>query len=355
MLAQITVFLGLIYPCIAACHVAIWHGSYSCDCRATGRPKKVSSGCTCTYSCDSGYVLSTPSDTDRYCSGRNWDDPKPSCTYSACDVRISDGSYDCGDCSTFGHPRKVASPCTCTYSCDSGYEISTPSDTDRYCSDGNWDDPKPSCTFSACPVRISHGSYDCGGCSTFGNPQKVASPCTCTYSCDSGYEMSTPGDTDRYCSSGSWDDPLPTCTYSVCSVGISHGSYDCGSCSTFGNPRKVAAPCTCTYSCDIGYELSTPSDTDRYCSGGSWDDALPSCTYSVCTVGILHGSHDCGGCSTFGNPTKVASPCTCTYTCDSGYEISTPSDIDRECSSPGNWDMAQPTCNAIRKYMKYKK
>ncbi len=65
-----------------------------------------------------------------------------------------------------------------------------------------------------------------------------------------------------------------------CPVHVSQGSFDCGSCeiSGSGSSRKVKAPCDCTYSCNAGYTLSTPSDPTRYCdSSGNWDETRPSC------------------------------------------------------------------------------
>ncbi len=141
-----------------------------------------------------------------------------------------------------------------------------------------------------------------------------------------------------------FESPPPNCL-----LNIGHGSWDCGGCSIGGQDNnRVLAPCTCTFSCNNGRFLSTPSDPTRYCDAtGTWDETKPTCTPSMCAVVIAHGSYDCGGCSTVGTGAniRVSEPCTCTFSCDSGYDMSTPSDTDRECSNTGNWDVARPTCN----------
>ncbi len=88
-LTEITLLLGLIHPCIAPwCHLAvISHGSYNCaSCSISGPPhhEKVKGPpwpCECTYSCDTGYTLSTPTNPIRRCfNSGNWDEAQPSCT-----------------------------------------------------------------------------------------------------------------------------------------------------------------------------------------------------------------------------------------------------------------------------------
>ena len=138
---------------------------------------------------------------------------------------------------------------------------------------------------------------------------------------------------------------------SPCPVAISHGTYNCGTCTINGPPNeRVTGPCDCTFTCDSGYTLSSPNNPDRRCrASGTWNHALPSCSPS-CQVTLGNGlTGTCSGCTiaSQGQNKEVVGPCTCNFACQAGYTISTPGDADRDCSASGSWDVPVPTCNAI--------
>ena len=109
---------------------------------------------------------------------------------------------------------------------------------------------------------------------------------------------------------------------------------------------------TATYTCNSGFEISG-SDTRTCQSNGEWSGSTPTC--EVKSTGILSTDIQCPALSDPDNGvvgttgTRVGD--TATYTCNSGYELST-SDT-QTCQSNGEWSGSAPTCEGIQSYSYY--
>ncbi|XP_071829906.1 uncharacterized protein [Apostichopus japonicus] len=169
---------------------------------------------------------------------------------------------------------------TCVFSCDSGYERSSGSNS-RICLQdtsvpyqGYWGGTKPQCTAVQCSISSDpHGSVS--GCSGLTVPYRE----TCVFICDVGFR--TPAGESRRTRScqadRSWSGQPFECSVQVTCPALqplTNGAYHLPTCTSAGNVYGTV----CTVNCDGGYELSGPSPVQCLDSGLWSDSRSASCT-----------------------------------------------------------------------------
>ncbi|XP_064386419.1 uncharacterized protein LOC135334961 isoform X2 [Halichondria panicea] len=279
-----------------------------------------------TYTCDTGYTINgaTPITcmSDDTSTGTWYPLPTVTCT-----------PVDCGSPPTIGNGSAGApSPDTTlggmvTYTCGSGYEVSTGVTTaTATCMANRMWETVPTCQPVDCgPPSIGNGSL---GISTPGTTLGGM----VNYTCFSGYEVSN-GVTTAMATcmaSGTWE-PVPTCVAVDCGPlnPPSNGAVDTSSGTTF--------MMTATYTCNTGYNI-VGSDTRTCGEDKTWTPDAPTCTPVDCgPLTVPTGQVSTSSGTTFMN--------TATYTCDHGYTLNGTS--DRICQANGTWSLAAPTCDLV--------
>ncbi|NXA34139.1 LYAM3 protein, partial [Eudromia elegans] len=270
-------------------------------------------GSTCTFSCRSGFELMGTASRECMATG-TWSGDPPHCEATRCPTLIAPSMGDVA-CS---HPHgNFSFGSTCTFSCRSGFELM--GTASRECTaTGTWSGDPPHCEAIRCPAVAvpSMGHAACShphGNFSFGS--------TCTFSCQSGFELT--GTTSRECTAtGTWSGDPPHCEGRGCSH--PHGNFSFGS--------------TCTFSCRSGFELT--GTASRECTAtGTWSGDPPHCeaircpTVAAPSMGHAACSHPHGNFS-FGS--------TCTFSCQSGFELM--GTTSRECTAMGTWSGDPPHC-----------
>ncbi|XP_053383373.1 uncharacterized protein LOC123564671 [Mercenaria mercenaria] len=154
-----------------------------------------------------------------------------------------------------------------------------------------------------------------------------------TYTCNLGFNH-TSGDLVRTCNdTGYWTNTLPVCTVAAClPENITDGKYDPDDLTTeFG--------ATITYSCDLGYYMST-GDANRTClTNGGWTSTLPSCSLVRCDLPetVQHSSYTPPSVVKFDYNTDI------TYSCDLAYNH-TDGNLTRTCKEDFSWSGNEPNC-----------
>ena len=281
----------------------------------------ISEGNNCNYQCPSGYwgsasvnphtcssgtlsggvciVLSCPygnriTNSDTVCSGSTGDTCEYTCqsgyvaggTHTCASARtFTGGSCDAADCSTGLTIAGSDSTCSgaagavCSYTCRAGY---TKGGTHMCRTYGAFYGGY--CTAAACNAGLTIDNSDttCGG---YTDDQ-------CTFSCQAGYVV-TGTHTCRY--TGSFTGG--TCVAQPCTSGLTISGYT-GTCS--GSTGDV-----CSYTCRAGFDQggTHTCGTDQVFSGGA-------CTAQPCTSGFTLANSDttCSG----------ATEDECSYTCQAG-------------------------------------
>jgi len=197
-------------------------------------------------------------------------------------------------------------------------------------------------------------------CPAFGEFKNGKAICTntniahseCAFECDKGFVLI--GDDSSHCEPdchgfdcvpslvGEWEHPIPTCQAVTCTepTNLRNGGVTCSNGNLLGS--------TCTYSCDDGYTLSPPAYDQITCESargrrgvkGAWDRKAPICRkLAVCTEpGIPYrGGRLCNG-------QKMYEGTTCTYSCESGYQLQHSEDKEHTCKQDGEWDHTTPCC-----------
>uniref|UniRef100_UPI0037E95A5D P-selectin-like n=1 Tax=Semicossyphus pulcher TaxID=241346 RepID=UPI0037E95A5D len=160
----------------------------------------------------------------------------------------------------------------------------------------------------------------------------------CQYSCEEGYELSTPGPL-TCTASGQWSEQPPTCEMVQCKKlsPPARGSMTCSSASSYQS--------TCVFTCDEGYILSGSSSSNLQCEAtGHWNDSEPACVAVQCPAlqepenGVVLCGDDVNKKFSYGN--------TCSFSCDSGYNLVGPGEVT--CTSAAEWSERMPRCEAVR-------
>ncbi|XP_066295771.1 IgGFc-binding protein-like [Branchiostoma lanceolatum] len=114
-----------------------------------------------------------------------------------------------------------------------------------------------------------------------------------------------------------------------------HGSMTCDSGSSFRFPEA------CNFTCDPGYELTSPRSRERRCqTNATWSGNEAVCIGVQCSAlsTPANGGMACDNGSSFRHPEN------CSFTCDPGYELSGSS--RRTCQADGTWSGSDVTCIA---------
>ncbi|XP_019614031.1 PREDICTED: P-selectin-like [Branchiostoma belcheri] len=169
------------------------------------------------------------------------------------------GRMTCGSGYYFRYPE------VCNFTCDWGYELTTPaSSRERRCqTDATWSGNDAVCIGVQCPPlsRPTNGGMSCNNGSSFRYPE------TCSFACNSGYRLS--GSSGRTCQADStWTGSAAGCIVE---------------CPALTSPQNGRVDCTdrlvndrCTFSCNHGYHLLGSSQV--VCgSDGQWTGTVPTC------------------------------------------------------------------------------
>ncbi|XP_008291467.1 E-selectin [Stegastes partitus] len=225
---------------------------------------------------------------------------------------------------------------SCRYSCEDGYQLSTPRPL-RCTASETWSEQPPTCDLVQCEklLQPESGSMKCSdplGPSSFKS--------TCVFTCDEGYELTDSSSSTLQCeASGSWNASQPVCAAVQCPElrHLDNGAVRCGDDAdtrfSYGN--------TCSFSCDSGYRLVGPSRA-TCTSAAKWSEQVPRCEAVTCQnpEGEAHLLTRCS------EPLSDLRPnSTCSFTCEAGFELQGAQ--TSQCSADGRWTTAVPTCRAI--------
>ncbi|XP_052281318.1 sushi, von Willebrand factor type A, EGF and pentraxin domain-containing protein 1-like [Dreissena polymorpha] len=286
-------------------------GSWSLSaptCTCIGPPSVVngnvtSDGSKATYMCHIGYSISGVSTRTCSSTGSGWSDTDPTCTTCATLPSPTGGSVLM---TSDGLNTKA------TYSCLTGYTLNGISPiTCR--SDGTWNFQPPTC--AKCPDLVDPSS----GTVIVNSSGGVT---TASFSCATGYYIS--GASQLTCKTdGNWDKSAPTCKCNF-PLAIANGGV-----SVSDSAGATAA----AYRCDRGYSLSGLNSRLCMSDGSGWQGADPSCT--VCQTLPVAGT----GTITY---TTNGTHTIASFRCDSGSTLKGTSELT--CQSNGQWNSSPPTC-----------
>ncbi|KAI8491499.1 hypothetical protein Bbelb_306990 [Branchiostoma belcheri] len=297
---------------------------------------------SCRLTCESGYKVGNEQDLHLHslhsftcmASGQ-WND-RPRCVPSDyCRLGLHDCHPEHGICDLMGHQ---------TFRCRC--RVGTVGDGRR-------------CERTSCPpFPVAEPENGYFGCSIPASPAAdfCQSPnstaaeyeVVCLLHCNPGYDRLIYA--EYSCGhDGNWTIPLDTNTtgtipcLAVKCPNISsplHGAMTCDSGYYFRYPE------VCNFTCDRGYELTTPtSSSERRCQ----TDATWSGNDAVC-IGVKcpdlsvppNGRMTC-------NTSSLRYPdSTCTFSCNNGYELATPIMPVRHCQANATWSGDDATCIGVR-------
>lgn len=213
---------------------------------------------------------------------------------------------------------------TITYKCNTGYELSS-GDLVRTCKEGkNWDGNPPVCTKVTCssPSAVAFATISVQTGSKYLD--------TITYTCNTGYELAS-GNLVRICKADkNWDDS-PVCSKVTC-PNPSAASFASVSAQTGSKYLD-----TITYTCNIGYELSSGNLVRNCKEDKNWDGSPPLCTKVTCQ------NLSPVAFTTISSQTGTKYLDTLTYTCNTGFEL-TSGNLVRTCKENKNWSGNPPVC-----------
>ncbi|XP_076807337.1 sushi, von Willebrand factor type A, EGF and pentraxin domain-containing protein 1-like [Clavelina lepadiformis] len=260
-------------------------------------------GSRCTVTCHVGYRREGPAST-RCTADADWSPTLGYCEKVECPVISApdNGLVTCTDVNRFES--------VCSFRCDLGYER-IGSDSATCQADQTYTKPVPTCREILCPfgfTELAHGQTICT------NSNKFAS--RCSYECDAGYELTSSSVSAATCQSDyKWDTKTePRCIKSRCSQAdptllraLEHGSIICTDENRFQSE--------CTLTCNVGYELTGGTGTTQCLSDKMWSTESGFCQKITCPAFEApdNGVVFCSEANRYLS--------TCTFSCDSGYEL----------------------------------
>ncbi|NWX99098.1 LYAM3 protein, partial [Nothoprocta ornata] len=283
-------------------------------------------GSTCSFSCQTGFVLTGTPSSECTDTGE-WSGEPPQCEAAKCPV-LSAPEWGELSCS---HPHgNFSFGSMCSFSCQTGFVLTgTPSSE---CTDtGEWSGEAPTCEAIKCPTLVApamghaacshpHGNFSFGS--------------TCAFSCQPGFVLM--GTASSECTdTGEWSGEPPRCEVIRCPsvaapamghVACSHlhGNFSFGS--------------TCSFSCQPGFVLTGTASSE--CTDmGEWSGEPPRCEAIKCptlvapAMGHAACSHPHGNFS-FGSM--------CSFSCQTGFMLT--GMASSECTDTGEWSGETPTC-----------
>ncbi|XP_066294685.1 P-selectin-like [Branchiostoma lanceolatum] len=284
----------------------------------------------CNFACEPGYELTLSSSPTRQCqTNATWSGNDVECIGVKC-PDLSDplnGGMTCDRGASFRYPE------SCNFTCAPGYQLTT--EPVRHCqTNATWSEDDATCIGVQCPALLTptNGGMTCDNGSSFRHPEN------CSFTCNHGYEIHT-GNDSRICEAdGTWSGSSASCRGVKCPdlSSPSNGRMSCNNGSTFRHPE------TCSFSCNHGYELKGSSDL--VCGGDEeWRGTPASCQAVKCQnlSRPMNGGMACDSGSSFLYPE------TCTFSCNSGYQLSANS-VSRTCRADRTWSGSNATCIGVK-------
>ncbi|NWX85763.1 LYAM3 protein, partial [Nothoprocta pentlandii] len=287
-------------------------------------------GSTCSFSCQTGFVLTGTASSECTDTGE-WSGEPPTCEVIRC-PSVAAPAMGHMACS---HPHgNFSFGSTCSFSCQPGFVLTGTASSE--CTDtGEWSGEPPQCEAAKCPVLSAPewGELSCShphGNFSFGS--------TCSFSCQTGFVLT--GTPSSECTdTGEWSGETPTCEAIKCPTLVApamghaacshpHGNFSFGS--------------TCSFSCQPGFVL-TGTASSECTDTGEWSGEPPRCEAIKCptlvapAMGHTTCSHPHGNFS-FGS--------TCSFSCQTGFVLT--GTASSECTDTGEWSREPPQCEAIK-------
>ncbi|XP_056132555.1 E-selectin-like isoform X2 [Lampris incognitus] len=225
---------------------------------------------------------------------------------------------------------------TCQYSCEEGYQPSTPRPIVCTAS-GNWSEQPPSCQLVQCR-KLSAPDRGSMECSAPLGPSSYQS--NCVFSCEEGYEMVESLSNTLQCgATGRWNDSRPFCVAVQCPdlQQPENGVVSCGE----DPDMRFSYGNSCSFSCAPGYRL-LGSSMVTCTSTAAWSERMPRCEAITCQK--PEGAHLLTECSDPYNTLQPGSMCH--FSCQTGFTLQGRPIV--QCSEEGEWDVAIPTCTALQ-------
>ncbi|NWI13260.1 LYAM3 protein, partial [Crypturellus soui] len=164
-------------------------------------------GSTCTFSCQTGFVLTGTSSRECTAMG-DWSGEPPRCEAVKCPAL---SAPDWGELSCSHLHDSFSFGSTCNFSCQTGFELT--GTTSRECTAmGHWSGEPPRCEAIRCPTLVAPSMGDAACSHLHGN---FSFGSTCTFSCQTGFELM--GTMSRECTAtGEWSGEPPRCEVMRC-------------------------------------------------------------------------------------------------------------------------------------------
>ncbi|XP_017262609.1 E-selectin-like [Kryptolebias marmoratus] len=288
--------------------------------------------CSCQYSCEEGYELSTPGPQRCNETGK-WTKTSPTCELVQCRSLIAPPN---GSLLKSSDPLGLSSyRSTRVFTCDEGYEMDELSSDTLQCeSSGDWNASRPSCVAVQCSALqdLENGFVSCEDQSKMRFSYKKS----CSFSCDAGYRLVGPSRV-TCTSAAEWSEKIPHCEAITCQKPEA-GAQMIILCSE----SELHPNSTCSFSCEPGFELQG-TNTVKCSEEGRWNETMPSCKAVQCPA-LQHPDHGILSCVddaemrfTYGK--------TCSFSCAPGYRLVGPSRLT--CTAAADWSEQIPRCEAI--------
>ncbi|XP_063962896.1 uncharacterized protein LOC129271801 isoform X2 [Lytechinus pictus] len=292
--------------------------------------QQVSYNTSCEFSCENGYTLQGMSPLSCLASG-NFSNEIPTCQIVTCllpetfSQELSSVDCDAGSSIDFNS--------LCTFECSEGHDL-VGSSTITCQSNGEVSASIPTCSVVSCsipefPSRLSSMTSQCN------DGQSINYTQTCSFSCDTGYNLV--GSSSVTClDNSSLSDSLPTCEIETCGVPqlLSPLSTSC----PMG--QHVRYNTSCEFSCENGYTLQgMPSLTCL--ASGNFSDEVPNCQIETCGVPQILPPLS----TTCPMGQQVGYNTSCEFSCENGYTLQGMPSLS--CLASGNFSDDFPTCNIV--------
>nr|XP_026694042.1 sushi, von Willebrand factor type A, EGF and pentraxin domain-containing protein 1 isoform X33 [Ciona intestinalis] len=277
-----------------------------------------------TYTCNSGYRLDNSATVTCQASGQFTALTAVCTTVCLIPPPLPNGAYSPTRNPVIFNVNEII-----TYTCNANFKLKG-SNTVRCETNGQYTTLAATCASDdKCggPPLLTNGEY-----SPVKTPLEYNINENVVYTCNSGYRLDN-SDTITCQAANQWSTLSAVCT-KVCLTPptLTHGSY-----TPVNNPLKYDINTVLTYTCGSGFLLEN-SDKITCTSTGQWSALAATCT-RVCTAppALANGDY-----SPKNNPVVYRIGDTVTYTCGSGYTLS--SSATSTCQSTGQWVAPTATC-----------
>ncbi|XP_070764545.1 E-selectin-like [Enoplosus armatus] len=258
-------------------------------------------------------------------------------------------------CHELSHPARGSMKCsdplgpfsyqsTCVFTCDEGYVlVGSPSNTLQCEASGIWNSSQPSCVAVQCPsLQELENGIVSCGDDT---DMRFSYGNTCSFSCAPGYHLAGPSRV-TCTSAAEWSERMPRCEAITCQnpEGKDHLIPQCSQHLTELRPNS-----SCSFSCKAGFELQG-AHTIHCSEDGQWSKAIPTCQARGCPPPEIPTSVQMSCSPPLSVPVSTVTPhplgMVCNFSCDEGHELQ--GALSMECAHPGQWTSTPPTCTAMR-------